>query len=494
MSVLDTFAVVKTPVTFLSCQNLGNVKLLPAKSLRGASWFLALNGVTSEQFFKDVDIPFDCLFIVARSSGHVAINLTEVYRVDASLPITESPYCTWTARKGLSCPEANFFRRRSTLRDLSLRVIWPDRFFHFGEKIVIAWIIGYVPIVRMDDHKGNKLNDSWTGMIGDISTGVAHVAVDPTGMKTERTMVVDFTMPLFTFKEPDSAFSWGRFLAPFSRNLWWAVATTLLMIIVFLSLIHHVGRVYGNAEAEGPEFYSLYNCVIYVFGIFCQQGNEVTPRSWSCRIVYWMAYFTSMILLASYSGTLISFLTIKHNPLPFSDVTGLLQDKSYQVGMLRSYSQIVTKSKDVPLLLENTAQKLLDKMSRTKRNAPSTALEGLSLVCTSKYALLITASALTPLADDLPCGVVPLPRFSFEIGMSYIIAGAALTAPSSTGTGIPPVDSNKFSKLQEGFIKVGFKEVAPIVTLLGAGAVLGCVILLVECCLSRSRRRSCQYK
>jgi hypothetical protein len=63
-------------------------------------------------------------------------------------------------------------------------------------------------------------------------------------------------------------------------------------------------------------------------------GHEWTPWSWPCRLVCLTAYLAAVVLLAAYSGTFISFLTVRHSSLPFTTFEGILQDGTYKLGIL----------------------------------------------------------------------------------------------------------------------------------------------------------------
>jgi hypothetical protein len=53
-----------------------------------ALWLLFLDTNTSlEQFFTDINIPFDCQYLVAQPQSDHVVVLTEVYRVSPTLPL-----------------------------------------------------------------------------------------------------------------------------------------------------------------------------------------------------------------------------------------------------------------------------------------------------------------------------------------------------------------------------------------------------------------------
>jgi hypothetical protein len=64
---------------------------------------------------------------------------------------------------------------------------------------------------------------------------------------------------------------------------------------------------------------------------FLITGQDSTPKSWSCRIVYLTSYLVGVVLLASYSAALISFLTVKRTVLPFETLQQeLVHDRTYK--------------------------------------------------------------------------------------------------------------------------------------------------------------------
>jgi hypothetical protein len=86
-----------------------------------ATWLLFLNTkLLLEEFFFDIDIPFDCEFLVAQRAGYVML-LTEVYRVKATLPLLTNIFGTWTSPGGLTWPNMTFYQRRDNLRGIALR-------------------------------------------------------------------------------------------------------------------------------------------------------------------------------------------------------------------------------------------------------------------------------------------------------------------------------------------------------------------------------------
>jgi hypothetical protein len=57
--------------------------------------------------------------------------------------------------------------------------------------------------------------------------------------------------------------------------------------------------------------------------------------------VYWLGYVTAVVVLAAYSATLISFLTIQNKEPHIRTLEALAKDRTYQLGMRETDLSIV---------------------------------------------------------------------------------------------------------------------------------------------------------
>jgi hypothetical protein len=88
----------------------------------GDIWLLFLDTNTSlEQFFTDINIPFDCQFVVAQPQSVHVVGLTDVYRVSPTLPLQTYRFGNWTADGGLTWPSQDLYRRRNNLQGHIIR-------------------------------------------------------------------------------------------------------------------------------------------------------------------------------------------------------------------------------------------------------------------------------------------------------------------------------------------------------------------------------------
>jgi hypothetical protein len=79
-----------------------------------------------EELFANIDIPFDCEFLVAQQEDAHTVVLREVYRISASIPMQIYEFGTWTSINGLTLSAVSFYQRRSNLQGLLFKTICPE--------------------------------------------------------------------------------------------------------------------------------------------------------------------------------------------------------------------------------------------------------------------------------------------------------------------------------------------------------------------------------
>ena len=87
-----------------------------------AIWLLFLDtNMSLEQFFTDINIPFDCQFLVAQPQSDHVVVLTEVYGVSPTLTLQTYRFANWTAGGGLTWPSQGLYTRRKNLNGLTIQ-------------------------------------------------------------------------------------------------------------------------------------------------------------------------------------------------------------------------------------------------------------------------------------------------------------------------------------------------------------------------------------
>uniref|UniRef100_A0A1I8F3N2 PBPe domain-containing protein n=1 Tax=Macrostomum lignano TaxID=282301 RepID=A0A1I8F3N2_9PLAT len=139
----------------------------------------------------------------------------------------------------------------------------------------------------------------WTGIVGDLSTGQADLAVAPMTITPERNLRVAFTKPfkylgltiLVKRKPPTS--SLGSFLQPFERTLWVLVGLSVHVVALVLYLLDRFSPLGRFKLARN------------------QQGTDEEALNLSSAMVLGMVWAGfAMIIVASYTANLAAFLVL----------------------------------------------------------------------------------------------------------------------------------------------------------------------------------------
>ncbi|XP_076031725.1 putative glutamate receptor isoform X2 [Oratosquilla oratoria] len=188
-----------------------------------------------------------------------------------------------------------------------------------------------------------RKNGSWTGLVGDVVDGRADVIVAYLSLTFSRAQAVDYSTLLLKFSyrifvrpSEDTSFLWTAYTRPFSSGLWALTMVTLLFFAVSGWII--------SLKTTRPRQKELRRS--YALRVFLEAGllswASITQQGWSenvdtlpKRIMFWTAYMTGVILVASYSATLVSFLTVGKTEVPFDSVDTLIQHDKYRLGILK---------------------------------------------------------------------------------------------------------------------------------------------------------------
>jgi hypothetical protein len=77
-----------------------------------------------EEFFSDIYVPFDSEFLVAQSSSeNYEVSLTEVYKVQSTLPLQKNRIANWSSVSGLSWTTVDLHQRRD-LQGVVMRCVF----------------------------------------------------------------------------------------------------------------------------------------------------------------------------------------------------------------------------------------------------------------------------------------------------------------------------------------------------------------------------------
>ena len=169
----------------------------------------------------------------------------------------------------------------------------------------------------------NETTNSWDGMISLLLNGQAHYAISTSRDIPERRKVVDFTLATSSytytalFRKPSITRDTMALVRPFGRNLWWAIVVTLLTLILVLSLE-------SNPECGKQRSGIRWNTEYSLFAIstMCKITFGVAMKArWPAMGAVLSTSVMSVVVIAAYSGTLVSFLFV--NEAPNSNVSSI---------------------------------------------------------------------------------------------------------------------------------------------------------------------------
>nr|QQY02514.1 glutamate receptor ionotropic, NMDA 1 [Cryptocotyle lingua] len=198
----------------------------------------------------------------------------------------------------------------------------------------------------------------WTGVVGEILSGMADLAVAPISITPERAARVEFSKPFkylgitILIKRERAKSNLGSFLQPFENTLWVLVALSVHAVAWVLYLLDrfspfglgkpsfcalekppsdmkkpslcmdkHSGQHQNPSNDTPKEGLTLSSAVYFAWGVLLNSGiGEGTPRAFCARVLGMVWAGFAMIIVASYTANLAAFLVLDR---PESSISGI---------------------------------------------------------------------------------------------------------------------------------------------------------------------------
>uniref|UniRef100_A0A914YX47 Uncharacterized protein n=1 Tax=Panagrolaimus superbus TaxID=310955 RepID=A0A914YX47_9BILA len=240
-----------------------------------------------------------------------------------------------------------------------------------------------------------EANGRWTGMVGELQSGVADLAVASLTVTYTRSEVLDFTVPYMhlgisiLFKRPKASMpGFFTFMAPLGFDVWiWTlsayVGTSIaIWVLAMLSPIEQ--------KKSSVNKFTLINSFWFTVSSLMQQGPEISPKASSTRIATAFWWFFAIIFISSYTANLAAFLTTERMITPIENADDLAKQTKIKYGTLGRGSTMTFFNESKI----ETYSKMWKQMEAQPSLFVKSSKEGIQRVKTSEYAYLMESSML----------------------------------------------------------------------------------------------------
>ncbi|XP_036402753.1 glutamate receptor ionotropic, delta-1 [Megalops cyprinoides] len=202
----------------------------------------------------------------------------------------------------------------------------PKRYKGFSVDVLdaLAKILGFkYEIYQVPDSKyGTQLpNGSWNGMIGELISKRADLAVSAITITPERENVVDFSKRYMDYSvgilltKPEEKINIFSLFAPFDLAVWACIAAAIPVVGVLIFVLKRMQTVPSRnppaPHQPAPSIStSLQSAIWIVYGAFMQQGGDSVVSSMALRIVMGSWWLFTLIVCSSYTANLAAYLTV----------------------------------------------------------------------------------------------------------------------------------------------------------------------------------------
>ncbi|KAM4827927.1 glutamate receptor ionotropic, kainate 4 isoform 1-T1 [Thomomys bottae] len=249
-----------------------------------------------------------------------------------------------------------------------------------------------------------EANGTWTGMVGELISRKADLAVAGLTITAEREKVIDFSKPFMTLgisilyrvhmgRRP----GYFSFLDPFSPGVWLFMLLAYLAVSCVLFLVARLTPYEWYSPhpcAQGRcnllvNQYSLGNSLWFPVGGFMQQGSTIAPRALSTRCVSGVWWAFTLIIISSYTANLAAFLTVQRMDVPIESVDDLADQTAIEYGTIHGGSSMT--------FFQNSRYQTYQRMwnymySKQPSVFVKSTEEGIARVLNSNYAFLLEST------------------------------------------------------------------------------------------------------
>lgn len=339
---------------------------------------------------------------------------------------------------------------------------------------------------------GTEMKDgNYNGLIGALQRKQADIALAAFSITDERLKVVDFSevigysgMNIYAQRNSSlESIGWDTFVRSFHWETWLAILTLLGVMTVGLWVIV---RQQAN---EDQHFAKGSNVAFILFSCLVQQGSWILPTTGRAQAVLWLFWFTSVVLYASYTAILTSFLTVSTVTPPFSTLQEAVKAPGWKIGMLKGTAtpKILQRSK------KEGYQKVYEGLVRDPSLFCDSREAGLDRIMSdSKFSFMADRDAMSYLIRG-NCSVKEMTE-NFLAGFSHMGYRKHLPYAEVINRGLVKLESGGVMdrihqqwwgkpipcEAQSPFTRLGFSNILTAFMLLLAGIIVSSAIFALE--------------
>ncbi|XP_074655748.1 glutamate receptor-like [Tubulanus polymorphus] len=202
-----------------------------------------------------------------------------------------------------------------------------------------------------DGKWGMELSDgTWDGMIAELINGTHDLAASVFAVNVERRKVLDFTSGVFqdqsviVVKDPGEESKALLYLKPYRWPVWIGIVAAGFIVGPIQWAFARITPFYDKAfrdKHRNKELFDVRCCWWQLYGVFLSQGTYLLPTSQSGRCVLAFWFLFCIVVVATYTGNLISFLAVRTVDLKFRNMAEMVEQTDMQWGTITSTALVM---------------------------------------------------------------------------------------------------------------------------------------------------------
>nr|QNL15115.1 ionotropic receptor 93a [Aulacocentrum confusum] len=242
------------------------------------------------------------------------------------------------------------------------------------------------------------------------------------------------------------------FASPFSNEAWACLASAIILVGPVLYAVHTLSSRTTDTELKDPGSVLLgldspSRCIWYIYGALLQQGGMNLPKNDGARLIVGTWWLVVMVVVATYSGSLVAFLTFPRMEMAVKTVDDLLARKSEFTWSIPAGSFLED------YLLVSSAEGTIDYRNLLQEHEPhaekhgtTTYLQNVQKVKRGKHALIdwVTSLMISTRNEYVASG-----SCHFSLGTDVLILGEPISMIVPAGSPYLALINVQLQRMQE---------------------------------------------